>query len=75
MHNTLSSEQANQLDTTEKIQTDFESAEFSDSENQEIHDEYFVHKDTEIWIPCHDKKHIQSKSYWPRKQQTKSPLC
>ena len=61
MHNTLSSEQANQLDTTEKIQTGFESAEFSDSENQEIHDEYFVHKNTEIWIPGHDKNIYKAK--------------
>ena len=63
MHNTLSSEQANQLDTTEDIQTGFESAEFSDSENQEIQDEYFAHKNTEIWTPGHDRKNIQSKNY------------
>ena len=56
MHNTLSSEQANQIDTTEEIQTGFESVEFSGSGNQEIHDKYFVHKNTEIWIPGHDKK-------------------
>ena len=61
MHNPLSSEQANQLDTTEKIQTGFESAECSDSENQEIHDEYFVHKNTEIWIPGHDKNIYKAK--------------
>ena len=61
MHNTLSSEQADQLDTTKKIQTGFESAEFSDSENQEIPDEYFVHKNTEIWIPGHDKNIYKAK--------------
>ena len=55
MHNTFSSEQANQLDTTEEIHTSFESTEFSDSENQELRDEYFVHKNTEFWIPVHDK--------------------
>ena len=55
MQKALSSEQANQLDTTEELQTGFESAEFNDSENQEKHDEYFVHKNTEIWIPSHDK--------------------
>ena len=61
MHNTLSSDQANPLDTTEKIQTGFESAEFSNSENQEIHDEYFVQKNTEIWIPGHDKTYTKQK--------------
>ena len=61
MHNTFSSEPANQFDTTEAIQRGFESAEFSDSENQETHDEYFVHKNTEIWIPCHDKKIYKAK--------------
>ena len=55
MHKTFSSEQANKLDTTEEIQTSFESTEFSDSENQELRDEYFVHKNTEFWIPVHDK--------------------
>ena len=61
MHNTLNSEQANQLDTTEKIQTDFESTGFSDKENQEIHDKYFVHKNTEIWVPGHDKNIYKAK--------------
>ena len=55
MHDTLSSQQANQLDTTEQIQIGFKSTEYSDSENQEIHDDYFVHKNTEIWFPGHDK--------------------
>ena len=62
MQNTLSSEQAHQIDTTEEIQTGFESVEFSDSEIQEMHEEYFVHKNAETWIPGHDKN-IQSKIY------------
>ena len=61
MHNTLCSEQAHQLDTTEEIQAGFESVEFSDSENQELHEEYFVHKNTEIWLPGHDKNIYKAK--------------
>ena len=63
MQKTLSYEQANQIDTTEEIQTGFESAKFSDSENQAIHDEYFVHKNTEIWIPGHDKNIYKAKVF------------
>ena len=53
--------QANQLDTTEEVQTGFKSAKFSYSENQEKHDEYFVHKNTEIWIPGHNKNIYKAK--------------
>ena len=63
MHNTLSSEEANQLDTTEEFQTGFESTEYSDSQHQEIQDEYFIHKNTEIMTPGHDKNICKAKVF------------
>ena len=66
MRNTLSSEQADQLDTTEEIQTNFTSAEFSDSEKHEIHVEYFIHMTLKSGFLVTIKTY-KAKSCWSQK--------
>ena len=54
MNNTFI-EQTHQLETADEMQTCCECVEFSDNENQEIDEDYFFHKNTEISIPGRGK--------------------
>ena len=56
MDNTFISEQTHQLETADEMQTCCECVELSDNENQEIDEDYFFHKNTEISIPGRGKK-------------------